>query len=65
MTHKLKTETFSQKIERSDGVIVLRLTPLVSFVTCYLKCFLHGIFTLSRQLLGVVQIKNGPKFTAI
>ena len=59
MTHKVKKETFSQKIERSDGVIVLPLTPLFSFV------FLHGIFTLSRQLLGVVQIKSGPKFTAI
>ena len=37
MTHKLKTETFSQKIERSDGVIVLPLTSLFSFVTFYLK----------------------------
>ena len=37
MTHKLKTETFSQKIECSGGVIVLPLTPLFSFVTFHLK----------------------------
>ena len=37
MTHKLKTETFSQKIELSGGVIVLPLTPLFSFVTFHLK----------------------------
>ena len=33
MTYKLKTETFSQKIEHSSGVILLPLTPLFSFVT--------------------------------
>ena len=37
MIHKLKTETFSQKIEHSGGVIVLPLTPLFSFVTFHLK----------------------------
>ena len=37
MTPKLKTETFSQKSERSGGVIVLPLTPLFSFVTFHLK----------------------------
>ena len=37
MTHKLKTQTFSQKIERSGGVILLPLTPLFSFVTFNLK----------------------------
>ena len=37
MPHKLKTETFSQKIEHSGGVILLSLTPLFSFVTCHLK----------------------------
>ena len=37
MTYKLETETFSQKIERSGGVIVLPLTPLVSFVTFHLS----------------------------
>ena len=36
MTHKLKTETFSQKIEHSGGVILLPLTPLFSFVTFHL-----------------------------
>ena len=30
MTHKLKSETFSQKIEHSSGVILLPLTPLFS-----------------------------------
>ena len=33
MTHKLKTETFSQKIEHSSGVSFWPLTPLFSFVT--------------------------------
>ena len=37
MTHKLKTETFSQKIEHSGGVILLPLTPLFSFVTFHLN----------------------------
>ena len=37
MTHKLKTETFSRKIERSGRVIVLPLTPLFSFVTFHLN----------------------------
>ena len=37
MTHKLKTETFSQKIENSGGVIFLPLAPLFSFVTFHLK----------------------------
>ena len=37
MTHKLKTETFSQKIDHSGGVILLPLTPLFSFVTFHLK----------------------------
>ena len=37
MTHKLKTETFSQKVEPSGGVILLPLTPLFSFVTFHLK----------------------------
>ena len=40
MTHKLKTETFSQKIEHSGGVIVLPLTPLFSFFTFHLNYFL-------------------------
>ena len=39
MTHILKTETFSQQIEHSGGVIVLPLTPLFSFVTFHLKRF--------------------------
>ena len=38
MTHKLKTETFSQKIEHFGGVILLPLTPLFSFVTFHLIC---------------------------
>ena len=37
MTHKLKTETFSQKIEGSGDVIVLPLIPLFSFVTSKAK----------------------------
>ena len=37
MTQKLKTETFSQKIEYSGGVILLSVTPLFSFVTFHLK----------------------------
>ena len=37
MTHKLKTETFSQKIEHSGGVNFLPLTPIFSFVSFHLK----------------------------
>ena len=37
MTHKLKTETLSQKIEYSGGVVFWPLTPLFSFVTFHLK----------------------------
>ena len=37
MTHKLKAETFSLKIEHSGGVILLPLTPLFGFVTFHLK----------------------------
>ena len=41
MTHKLKTETFSQQIEHSGGVILLPLTLLFSFVTIHLKLCKH------------------------
>ena len=37
MTHKLKTEMFSQKIEYSGGVFFWPLTPLFSFVSFHLK----------------------------
>ena len=37
MTHKLKSETFSQKIEHFGGVTCFPLTPLFSFVTFHLK----------------------------
>ena len=37
MTHKLKTEMFSQKIEYSGGVFFRPLTPLFSFVSFHLK----------------------------
>ena len=37
MTHKLKTEMFSQKIEYSGGVFLWALTPLFSFVSFHLK----------------------------
>ena len=37
MTHKLKTEMFSQKIEYSGGVFVWPLTPLFSFVSFHLN----------------------------
>ena len=37
MTHKLKTEMFSQKIGYSGGVFVWPLTPLFSFVSFHLK----------------------------
>ena len=37
MIHKLKTETFSEKIEHSVSVILLPLTPLFSFITFHLK----------------------------
>ena len=41
MTHKLKTEKFSQKIEYSGGVFFWPLTPLFSFVTFHLKFKFH------------------------
>ena len=37
MTHKLKTETFSQMIEHFGGAIFLSLISLFSFVTFHLK----------------------------
>ena len=37
MTHKLKTEMFSQKIEYSGGVIFWPLIPLFSFVIFHLN----------------------------
>ena len=37
MTHKLKTEMFSQKIEHSGGVFFWPLVPLFSFVSFHLK----------------------------
>ena len=46
MTHKLKTETFSQQIEHSGGVFFFfffffffPLTPLFIFVAFHLKSF--------------------------
>ena len=38
MTHKLKTETLSQKIEHSGGVMLLPLSLLFGFVTFHIKC---------------------------
>ena len=39
MTHKLKTEMVSQKIEYSGGVFFWPLTPLFSFVSFHLNEF--------------------------
>ena len=64
MTYKLKTETFSQKIEHSGGVIVLPLTPLFSFVTFHLnrsqaKQFTQiSITTMSASLIHLQTRKN-------
>ena len=41
MTHKLQTETFSQKIEYSGGVFFWPLTPLFNFVTFHSKAMKH------------------------
>ena len=49
MTHKLKTETFSQKIEYSGGVFFGPLTPLFSFVTFHLKSAFEDISNVFRQ----------------
>ena len=55
MTYKLKTETFSQKIEHSGGVIVLPLTTLFSFVSFHLKYFLaEKNALLSTNILQLV-----------
>ena len=58
MTHNLKTEMFSQKIEYSGGVFFGPLTPLFSFVSFHLKYMVyfaqvHGVLCLStwRALL--------------
>ena len=37
MTHNLKTEMFSQKIEYSGGVFFWPLTPLFNFVSFHLN----------------------------
>ena len=47
MTHKLKTEMFSQKIEYSGGVCFWPLTPLFSFVSFHLK---YHLFILTQFL---------------
>ena len=52
MTHKLKTETFSQKIEYSGGIFFWPLTPLFSFVTFHLKC---TVKTLIRRGIRPLQ----------
>ena len=58
MTHKLKTEMFSQKIEYSDGVFFWPLTPLFSFVSFHLKYiiwkFLEHNLTSETQLLAAI-----------
>ena len=41
MTHKLKTEMFSQRIEYSGGVFFWPLTPLFGFVSFHLKGRFH------------------------
>ena len=53
MTHKLKTEMFSQKTEHSGGVILLPLTPLFSFVTFHLNI----IFFTSYVTLNLLSSK--------
>ena len=45
MTHKLKTEMFSQKIEYSGGVFFWPLTPLFSFVSFHLNVKKENIRT--------------------
>ena len=49
MTHKLKTETFPQKIKHSGGVCFGPITPLFSFVTFHLKPnnLLINLFTIN------------------
>ena len=55
MTHKLKTEMFSQRIEYSGGVFFWPLTPLFGFVSFHLNrhiCFLKHVTTFSLGLLS-------------
>ena len=59
MTHKLKTETFSRKIELSDGVIVLLLTPLFSFVTVHLNSR-KVLKASSAHLTNIFEMVNHP-----
>ena len=48
MTHKLKRETFSQKIEHSGGVILLPLTPLF-------KVQSHGAYDRLRPVYDLYE----------
>ena len=50
MTHKLKTEIFSQKIEYSGGVFLWPLTPLFSFVSFHLKHRYNNITGFIKNL---------------
>ena len=58
MTHKLKTETFSQKIEHSGGVLCLPLTPLFGFVTFHLKDepILKGFCEVNKTIINSIRI---------
>ena len=66
MTHKLKTETFSQKIEHSGGVMFLPLTPLFSFVTFHLKwgnCYKHkSAFICDWSFIEIASNRTEIKF---
>ena len=51
MTHKLKTEMFSQKIEYSGGVFFCPLTPLFSFVSFHLKARVFPIYKNMARII--------------
>ena len=62
MTHKLKTEMFSQKIEYSDGVFFWPLTPLFSFVSFHLK-YANYVITLCVDVHKNVAFSNDEIMT--
>ena len=61
MTHKLKTETFSQKIEHSGGVIFFAPNPLFSCVTFHFK-LLNGCSNVINLITYTLGKSSNPNF---
>ena len=62
MTHRLNTETFSQKIEHSGSAFFLPLTSLFSFVTFHLKSVTISPSKATVHILFVICTRTGLYF---